>query len=236
MDTHLEAIRTQLRALAEPRFREGAARYFQGSATLYGVRAPAVRRIAQELYREVRAWPLAQRNRLCTELWKGGTLEEGGVAIYLYQRFHRQCGLCEFQLFEKWIDRFVHNWAHCDGVATGLVAAAIRNEPALLERVPPWTASQNRWKRRAAAVSLVREARAGRHTAEILRVADALLADADDMVRKGVGWLLKDAYPAKPKEVLAFLLPRAARAPRLALRIACEKMTASDRAAVRAAG
>ena len=56
------------------------------------------------------------------------------------------------------------------------------------------------------------------------------------MVRKGVGWLLKDAYPAKPKEVLAFLLPRAARAPRLALRIACEKMTASDRAAVRAAG
>jgi 3-methyladenine DNA glycosylase AlkD len=59
-----------------------------------------------------------------------------------------------------------------------------------------------------------------------------LLTDADDMVQKGVGWVLKETYPKKPREVVAFLKSRAAGAPRLVLRIAAEKMTARDRAAV----
>ena len=50
------------------------------------------------------------------------------------------------------------------------------------------------------------------------------------MVQKGVGWVLKETYPKKPAAVMRFLLPRAARAPRLVLRLAAEKMTASDRA------
>jgi 3-methyladenine DNA glycosylase AlkD len=97
-----------------------------------------------------------------------------------------------------------------------------------------WTVSANRWKRRAAAVALVRRARQGRETDLILDIAGRLLADADDMVQKGVGWLLKDAYPKAPRPVVAFLLERRARAPRLVLRIAAEKMTARDRARVMA--
>ena len=139
---------------------------------------------------------------------------------------------CEFHLFEKWIDRFVRNWAHCDGVASFLIAGTLENEPDLLTDLLPWTSSKNLWKRRAAAVSLIWEGRKGRHTAEILEVAEALRRDPEVMVQKGVGWLLKDAYPAKPKEVVAFLRPRAAETPRLVLRIAAEKMTARDREAV----
>ena len=43
--------------------------------------------------------------------------------------------------------------------------------------------------------SLLQEAKAGRHTDFIFEVAEALRGDADDMVQKGVGWLLKEAYP-----------------------------------------
>ncbi len=49
------------------------------------------------------------------------------------------------------------------------------------------------------------------------------------MVRKGVGWLLKETYPKKPREVLEFLEGWRAQAPRLVLRLAAEKMTDKDK-------
>jgi 3-methyladenine DNA glycosylase AlkD len=153
------------------------------------------------------------------------------VAVYVYRRFGNQCGSCEFKLFERWIDRYVRNWAHCDGVASWLVAAAIANEPALIPQLFVWTRSPNRWKRRAAAVSLIQEAKQGRNSAAIFEVAGLLVEDPDDMVQKGVGWLLKETYPKKPKELMEFLESWRGRAPRLVLRLAAEKMGSRDRAA-----
>jgi hypothetical protein len=49
------------------------------------------------------------------------------------------------------------------------------------------------------------------------------------MVQKGVGWLLKDPYPKKPRETLEFLDGWRTRAPRLVLRLAAEKMNERDR-------
>ena len=89
--------------------------------------------------------------------------------------------------------------------------------------------SKNRWKRRSAAVSLIQEAKQGRNPATIFAICDLLLRDADDMVQKGVGWLLKETYPRRPREVLDFLDGWRARAPRLVLRLAAEKMTGNDR-------
>jgi len=198
-------------------------------ATPSDLPVPEVRRLAAEVYRDIKAWPAAERNKLCETLWK----HDGGVlVICLYQRFAKQCGLCEFRLFEKWLERHARHWGHCDGIAHYLLAAAIANQPDLAERVVPWTASPNRWKRRGAAVALVHEARAGRHTGVILEVAERLLADPDDLVRKGVGWLLKEAYRKQPRAVLHLLGAHRARVPRLVLRIATEKMPAGERARI----
>jgi 3-methyladenine DNA glycosylase AlkD len=87
-------------------------------------------------------------------------------------------------------------------------------------------------KRRAAAVALVYSAKRGEHTRAILRIAAPLIEDEDDMVQKGVGWLLKETYPKKPVEVVRFLVANRAKTTRLVLRYAAEKMTASDKARV----
>ncbi len=79
----------------------------------------------------------------------------------------------------------MRDWAHCDGVS--LLGAAVRNEPRLAEELLPWTESPNPWKRRAAAVALVGEAKQGRQRNAILVIADRLLDDPDDVVQKGVG-------------------------------------------------
>ena len=110
-----------------------------------------------------------------------------------------------------------------------MIAACIQNRPGLADRLAGWTKSKNRWKRRSAAVSLIQEAKRGRQTETIFHICDLLLGDSDDMVQKGVGWLLKETYPQRPREVLDFLEGWRARAPRLVLRLAAEKMSPKDR-------
>jgi 3-methyladenine DNA glycosylase AlkD len=225
----LAEVRARLAELSDPQFREGVVRFFKEPVDPYGVRAPEVRRIAAGAARQVKTWPLARRNHFCRELWRSGKLEEGGIAIEVYRRFRKQCAACEFHLFEKWIDRYVRNWAHTDGVSSWLLAASIENEPELIRLLPQWTTSRNRWKRRAAAVSLLQEAKKGRNTGAIFDLAERLIEDGDDLVQKGVGWLLKETYPKKPRETIRFLLGIGKRAPRLVLRIAAEKMSPADR-------
>lgn len=214
---------------ADTRFAEGQRRFFQHQVKTCGARGGAVKEIARLVYGAVKGWPPASREELMERLWKRGTLEAGAVVCHVQRRMARTFGEREFLLFEQWIDRYVHNWAHADGVASWLLAACLANLPSLLERVEAWTASPNRWKRRAAAVCLLQEAKQGRNTGFLLRVAKRLLPDRDDMVEKGVGWLLKEAYPRRPVEVAGFLLRERCSASRLTLRYAAEKMPADAR-------
>ena len=223
------SIHRALLERAEPRFAEGQRRFFRHEVKTYGVRGDAVKEIARQVTGEINPWPPERREELMERLWKRGTLESGAIVCHAMRRFARTFGEREFLLFEKWLDRYVCNWAHCDGVASWLVAGCVANDESLLGRVWRWTDSPNRWKRRAAAVSLLQEARRGRHTEFVLRVAERLLPERDDMVEKGVGWLLKEAYPPRPADIAGFLLREGHRASRLTLRYAAEKMTAADR-------
>jgi len=225
------SIRARLEALAEPEVAAGVKNFFREAVDPIGVRSRDLQKVVAEVYRAVKKWPAAERNRLCTLLWEGGKMEEGVLVCHLCRRFAKQCAGPEFRMFERWMDRHVHNWAHCDGVSSWLLAACIANEPALMDKLPPWTRSRNRWKRRAAAVSLLQEAKQGRSTEAIFAIAGRMRDDPDDMVQKGVGWLLKETYPRRPREVVS-LLTGWSGAPRLMLRYACEKMTPADRARV----
>ncbi len=172
------------------------------------------------------------RNRFCTALWASRKHEEGALVCYLYRRFAKECGAPEFALFTRWLDRYVDNWALTDGLSLWLLGASIANDATLINKLDSWTRSKNRWKRRAAAVALVYSAKRGEHTRSILRIAAPLIEDEDDMVQKGVGWLLKETYPKKPADVVRFLVANRTKTTRLVLRYAAEKMTPADKARV----
>lgn len=229
----LDEIRCAFDRAADPRRVAGAERFFTGQPiVMRGVGAPAIHRVARDVYPRVKKLTVAERDRLCTDLWASGRHEEGALVCYLYRRFAKHCGAREFTLFTRWLERYVQNWAHCDGLALWLLGASIANDAALLEKLVPRAGSKDRWKRRAAAVALVYPAKRGEHTRVILRIAGPLMEDVDDMVQKGVGWLLKETYPKRPKEVVRFLEANRGKTTRLVLRYAAEKMTAKDRARV----
>ncbi len=223
-------IHEQMVARGDEEYAAGQRRIFQHEVDTYGVRTADLRALIREVGRIVKPWPVAQRNALMELLWQTGKLESGALVCHVYRRFAKLCAEPEFHMFERWLDGYVRNWAHCDGVSSWLVAACIANRPELRHELLPWTESPNRWKRRAAAVSLLWEAKRGRHTSFLLDAAARLLPVRDDMVEKGVGWLLKESYPARPAETLAFLIAHRGAASRLTLRYAAEKMPPAVRA------
>ncbi len=86
------------------------------------------------------------------------------------------------------------------------------------------TQSENRWMRRASAVSLIIPARKGLFLDAIFEIADKLLLDQDDLVQKGYGWMLKAASESHQQDVFDFVMKRKAIMPRTSLRYAIEKM------------
>ena len=59
---------------------------------------------------------------------------------------------------------------------------------------------------------------------EIMKLSDSLLADDDDMVQKGLGWLLRETAKFDAKRTVPYLMKIRGRAPRLVLRTACETL------------
>jgi 3-methyladenine DNA glycosylase AlkD len=97
-------------------------------------------------------------------------------------------------------------------------------KPARTKSVFRWARSPNRWHRRAACVALIRAARAKKLFPEIVRLSDSLLADRDDMVQKGLGWLLRETAKFDAKRTVPYLMKIRPRTPRLVLRTACETL------------
>lgn len=63
----------------------------------------------------------------------------------------------------------------------------------------------------------------------IVRLSDSLVPDKDDMVQKGLGWLLREAAKFDAKRAVPYLLKIRPRAPRLVLRAACEALPAATK-------
>jgi DNA alkylation repair enzyme len=137
----LKTTRSRLKAAAEPKFETALRWFFKEPVDPYGVRSPQIQEIARQIYREWKHWPLADRDRFIIELWKSGKLEEGVLATHVYRRLAKSCGEREFRMFEQWLNRYVRNWSHCDGLSAWLLAASIANHPGLADRLPPWTKS-----------------------------------------------------------------------------------------------
>ncbi len=214
----LKELRAELKANAEEAYRVGSSRFFKETIRPYGVRFANIRKIARKYFPK----SLDERSliALCDELWRSGWFEEGIVAI----EWSKKAKVESLSVFENWLDKYVSNWAHVDGLCGNLIGPLLEKRPELISKVKSWHTSKNRWKRRASAVAFVVPGRHGKYLNDIFDVAEKLLADEDDMVRKGYGWMLKAAAGAHQKELFNFVMKHKNEMPRTALRYAIEKM------------
>src|SRR5579863_1479044 len=161
--------------------------------------------------------------QIADRLFTGPVLEEKVAAVFLLEGLDAEFGDLEFRLFESWLDR-ISSWADHDALVHDLIAPLMIAKPTRTSSVFRWAKSRNRWRRRAACVALIRGSRQKLFFGEVLTLSDSLLADEDDMVQKGLGWLLRETTKFNARKTVPYLMKIRAKAPRLVLRTACETL------------
>jgi len=198
--------------------------FFKDKIKSHGWYTADLRRAAVRLRRELKKERgLDFLVEVADHLFSGPVLEEKVAAVFLLEKLDAEFGDREFKLFDFWLDR-ISSWADHDGLVHCLIAPMVASKPSRTEAVFRWAKSPNRWRRRAACVALIRGARAKMFFPEIMKLSDSLLADDDDMVQKGLGWLLRETAKFDAKRTVPYLMKIRGRAPRLVLRTACETL------------
>jgi 3-methyladenine DNA glycosylase AlkD len=222
-------IRRALKEGGSAEHAQAVQRFFKEEIKSHGWYTADLRRAAVRVRRQI------QKERgldflveVADQLFLGSVLEEKIVALFLLEKLDAEFGDSEYQLFESWLGRII-SWADHDALVHYLIAPMVAAKPARLKTVFRWAKSADRWHRRAACVALIRGAREKMFFREIIQLADLLLADEDDMVQKGLGWLLRESAKHDAKRTVAYLMKIRGRASRLVLRTACETLPATMR-------
>ncbi len=224
MSNVIETIRQQLNQNADQKTKESGQNFFKEKVRSYGVKTAVVGKISKENFETIKDKGKEEIFVLYEELWRSGYIEESFIACNWSYYIHKDYKPEDFKVFEKWVNNYVSNWASCDTLCNHTMGTFVEMYPEYLSGLKKWAKSQNRWMRRASAVSLIVPAKRGKFLKDIFEIADILLLDKDDLVQKGYGWMLKAASQAHQKEVFDYVTKNRMVMPRTALRYAIEKM------------
>lgn len=217
-------VRVQLKDGGSAAHARGVQWFFKEEIKSRGWYTAALRKAAIQARRKIlKEHDVSFLLQVADRLFTGRILEEKVFGIFLLENLTDRFGDGEFRLFESWLDR-ISSWADHDGLVHYLISPMVAAKPARARNAFRWAKSRNRWQRRAACVALIRGARQEMLFREIKRMTGMLLKDEDDMVQKGLGWLLRETAKYAPGRTAPFLMSIRDRAPRLVLRTACETL------------
>jgi 3-methyladenine DNA glycosylase AlkD len=224
MNPIIPSVRETLQSQADEKSRNAMLRFFKEPIDCYGMKSAVVEQISKSYFKTIKDLSKSEIFQICETLWQSRMIEENMLACSWSYNIRKSYDQQDFELFKKWIDNYVNNWATCDTFCNHNMGDLILKYPELLNELIRFTQSENRWMKRAAAVSLIVPAKKGLFLNEIFAIATILLEDKDDMVQKGYGWMLKVASQTYQQEVFEFVMKHKHRMPRTALRYAIEKM------------
>lgn len=224
MENIIELIREELKRIADIKIKSAQEKFFKEPVRFLGIRNHDVHKISSFYFRKLTDKSKNTVFCLCEILWQSDFMEEKFIACDWSYRVKKEYIPGDFDIFERWVNNYVNNWATCDTLCNHSVGTLIEKYPELIQCLKKWALSENRWMRRAAAVSLIIPGRKGLFIKDIFEIAEILLLDTDDMVQKGYGWMLKAASEFHLKDVYEFVITRKSTMPRTAYRYAIEKM------------
>lgn len=220
----VDRIREALRANIDEKALSSSQRVFKEPVKCYGVRGSECTKIAGQFWPEVQKFKKLEIFELCELLLASDYCEEAYIISSWLPKMVEQFDKGDGFIFKSWIEKYINNWAKCDSFCNHTMGDYVMKFPEFIDELKEWALSDNRWVKRAAAVSLIIPARKGHFLDDIFEISDRLLLDKDDLVQKGYGWMLKAASEAYQKEVYEYVLQNKEKMPRTSLRYAIEKM------------
>ncbi|MFT3916477.1 MAG: DNA alkylation repair protein [Anaeromyxobacteraceae bacterium] len=232
MPTQADALLDALRAVAVPARAEGEKRYLRSSRIHLGASMPAIRKVARTHRRAHPDLPRAALLALCDDLWARGIHEGCMLAVELLDAHQDTLAAADLAVLERYL-RDAHTWAIVDSLAASVAGPLVERFPRLERTLDRWARDEDFWIRRSALLAFLLALREGRgDLARFGRLAEPMLEEREFFIRKAIGWVLRDTSRRRPREVAAWLLPRAARASGLTVREATKHLPPRDRAAI----
>ncbi len=185
---------------------EEVQRFFKHEVKSRGWYTAEMRKVAKRFRRTILAEQgLSFLIQVSDQLFRGEVLEEKIFAVMLLEGLTDQFGPRDFKLLESWIDR-ISSWADHDSLVQYLIGPMVAADSKYMPRTSVWARKRSRWHQRAAAVSLIHSTRQHKNFEHIQRITEMLLPSDDDMVQKGVGWLLREATKANRDQTVPYLM------------------------------
>lgn len=224
MSIIIEKVHKELQSNKDEKTQASFKRFFKEKTICYGVKTATVRKIAEKFWTEVKKLDKKEIFTICEGLYRTDFTEDAFVVSYWMPNYVDNFEPKDLEIFRRWIEKYINNWAKCDGLCNHTIGSFIEKYPESICELKKWAKSENRWLRRAAAVSLIVPAKKGQFLNEAIEISDLLLNDEDDLVQKGYGWLLKEESRKHQEKIFEYVNKNKKEMPRVALRYAIELM------------
>jgi 3-methyladenine DNA glycosylase AlkD len=203
----VDAVRSALRAAADPAAAEPMRAYMKSSMPFLGVPMPArTAALRPVLAADPLADPAAWRGTVRTVFRDATYREERYAALAIARRYPRHL-TAEPQPSLDLLDEIVVTgawWDLVDEAAIRLLGPLLLRHPGTVRpAVRRWARDEDRWRRRAAVICQI-GAKERTDTALLAEVIEANLADRDFFLRKGIGWALRQHARLDPDWVRTF--------------------------------
>lgn len=197
---------------------------------IMGVRIPQIRKIVKTLIQQHPHVTLDDVLELVDRGFLERVREVALSGIFWLATMKRELDRALWPLIGRWVEQLA-DWEMCDQLAMGVAAVIVDKEPTLVNDLVHWARSSSPWRRRftvAVASALNQKGRA--RVSETLRICHELMQEETAIVRKGVGWALREASKMDELAVYSFLLRWRDQAHKTILREGAQKLTAAHRA------
>lgn len=190
-----------------------------------GLRTGDVRLISSKIFKSLEDKSINKILNYSEQLLKTGEWAFWIVAYDWAFRVNKQYTLETYDIFERWLIKYVMNWDDCDDFCTHAFGELIGQYNELFLKILLLTEHEKFTVRRGVAVVLIYPIKTDRYE-EInpYLVSSALMNDTHYLVLKGYGWMLKVLSKYETKEVVKYLLENQNCMPRISYRYAIEKM------------
>ena len=199
--TELEAGGSEDRAVNEKRYLKSELRH-------YGVRVPAIRKLARKFARENRSVTKFELIGLATELWDRDVYELRKMAVNILAARIEVLDVSDVDFVERLLRRS-HTWALIDDLSINVVSPMLLSAPAAQRVRLKWSVDDDFWVRRTAMLALLPSLRRDLDGwDEFAEYADAMLCEEEFFIRKAIGWVLREVSKHSPDLVYEWLVPR----------------------------
>jgi 3-methyladenine DNA glycosylase AlkD len=173
----------------------------------FGLKTPVFREMLKSFRDEVKALTLDEAKQCAVKCFEAGIEEMLQTGIWALAYHAKGLTPKDFPYLKK-LAKLLNSWSTVDSFAPQVVQPPLLKYPEeTADLLRYWNKSRNLWERRLSVVVFTPKAIAstGKFTDLGLELCEAIINDEEDLVRKGIGWALKDLMEGDRKKVLDYV-------------------------------